>query len=380
MIQINNPFESRSIYDIINTSKYPTYDIEGYINSPIIGRNSIWEPLGIKLSQNEKSVPNIISYDSFFTIRLDGHSFSKMCHKLKKIGVFTEGYSIDFEEMMVSTCKHLMKNIEGSIFGFTQSDEITIIANKCKLDFNGSVIEPQFKRRKDKLISIYSSTATSHFNKLLFQLFLKKEKLDIIMEISDMVFDARIGTYQDFKSAFELILWRSYDCSVNGISSAIHMNNNIPNKKSLNKSNSLDKLKFLHENGLLEETTNHQLYGTFFHYIMEKSEHINLKTGENIARLTKKIKSQSFPIIKLVKDLGLDFVLELKCSDKVERKDSVHSGNLGPYSKIDSSVINHISDDIISISSQTIDNINNKMDDFKENTTLQNDTVISLYT
>ena len=74
-----------NIYDVIARSRYPDKEVEGYLSSPIIGKQSIWNPLGDKLSSNEKAMmPTHVPHRSYFTVRLDGKGFSKIIPELKK--------------------------------------------------------------------------------------------------------------------------------------------------------------------------------------------------------------------------------------------------------------------------------------------------------
>lgn len=76
-----------------------------------------------------------------------------------------------------------------------------------------------------------------------------------------MMFDARIAQFDSYEAALQVILWRSYDCNVNGVSSGIHCNQ-IENKSKINLMNSTGKLNVLEEKGILDKMTDHQLYGT----------------------------------------------------------------------------------------------------------------------
>lgn len=254
-----------NIYEVIKRSKYPEAEkqVDGYIYSPIIGKESIWIPLGDKLNANEKKMMYQIPLDKYFTIRLDGKNFSTVIPKLKRMGILEEGYSFTFEHIMKEVSLSCTTFIRDVLYVFTQSDEITILVDKCKKDKNGNYIAREYNGRKDKILSLTSSFVSSNFVKLLIMKMISDGKSDLISSIPEITFDSRIGVYDSLKDAFELIIYRAYDCSVNGISSAIHLRS-FPDKSVIQRLNSDSKLRWLSNNNLISTLTNHQLYGTLY--------------------------------------------------------------------------------------------------------------------
>ena len=81
------------------------------------------------------------------------------------------------------------------------------------------------------------------------------------------MFYCRIASFDTEEEALSLILWRGYDCGVNGVSDLIY-HCGIPGvRKGINKQNTIARLKFLDEHNLLP-IPDHQAYGSF--YITEK--------------------------------------------------------------------------------------------------------------
>lgn len=140
-----------------------------------------------------------------------------------------------------------METFNEVLYVFTQSDEFTIIINKCNNEID-----------KIKLLTESSSKISSKFIKEV----IKISSLDKIDLLPNIAFDARIGMYNTLHEAFELILWRAYDCSINGISQAVYFCGN-PGSKLVSLKNSNEKLKYLFENKLLP-LSDHQAYGTLF--------------------------------------------------------------------------------------------------------------------
>ena len=89
-------------------------------------------------------------------IRIDGKAFH----------TFTRGFKKPFDwiliESMQETMKYLCENIQGCVFGYTQSDEITLIL----VDYDKLETCAWFDYEVQKLCSIAASMATMKFNKV----------------------------------------------------------------------------------------------------------------------------------------------------------------------------------------------------------------------
>jgi tRNA(His) 5'-end guanylyltransferase len=88
-------------------------------------------------------------------IRIDGKAFH----------TFTRGFAKPFDEVlgnaMVHTMEYLCKNIQGCVFGYTQSDEITLLL----IDYQTLETDAWFDYEVQKMCSISASMATMAFNK-----------------------------------------------------------------------------------------------------------------------------------------------------------------------------------------------------------------------
>ena len=95
-------------------------------------------------------------------IRIDGKAFH----------TFTRGFQKPFDQVlgnsMVRTMEYLCKNIQSCIFGYTQSDEITLIL----IDYQTLDTDAWFGYEVQKMCSISASMATMAFNKYF------KEEMD----------------------------------------------------------------------------------------------------------------------------------------------------------------------------------------------------------
>lgn len=88
-------------------------------------------------------------------IRLDGKAFH----------TFTRGFKKPFDDLFINsmqqTMQYLCENIQGCIFGYTQSDEITLIL----IDYQKLNSAAWFDYEVQKICSISASMATMAFNK-----------------------------------------------------------------------------------------------------------------------------------------------------------------------------------------------------------------------
>lgn len=92
-------------------------------------------------------------------IRLDGKAFH----------TFTRGFQKPFDfvlmDTMQQTMKYLCENIQGCVFGYTQSDEITLIL----VDYQKFTSSAWFDYEVQKICSISASMATMAFNRFFAQ-------------------------------------------------------------------------------------------------------------------------------------------------------------------------------------------------------------------
>lgn len=88
-------------------------------------------------------------------IRIDGRAFH----------TFTRGFEKPFDTILMKsmqgTMKYLCENIQGCVFGYTQSDEITLILQ----DYKELTTDAWFDYEVQKICSISASMATMAFNR-----------------------------------------------------------------------------------------------------------------------------------------------------------------------------------------------------------------------
>lgn len=88
-------------------------------------------------------------------IRLDGKAFHSFTKKFQK--PFDSVLAITMQETM----QYLCENIQGCVFGYTQSDEISLLL----IDYQSLVSSPWFDNTVQKMCSISASMVTMAFNR-----------------------------------------------------------------------------------------------------------------------------------------------------------------------------------------------------------------------
>ena len=112
--------------------------------------------LGTRMKEFYETIPKIrLMRRCPVAIRIDGKAFH----------TFTRGFNKPFDEVLVKsmqrTMKYLCENIQGCVFGYTQSDEITLIL----LDYQTLDTDAWFDYEVQKMCSIAASMATMAFNR-----------------------------------------------------------------------------------------------------------------------------------------------------------------------------------------------------------------------
>lgn len=138
-------------------------------------------------------------------IRLDGKAFHSYTKKMPK------PYFGDLHQCMVSTMEFLAKNIQGVKFGYTQSDEISLLLR------DDDLVETQawFDYEVQKITSVAASMATAKFNEEAARRNLNPSKEDPDRQ-KLAFFDARCFNIP-LHDVYNYFIWRQKDCIRNSI-------------------------------------------------------------------------------------------------------------------------------------------------------------------
>ncbi len=177
-------------------------------------------------------------------IRLDGKAFH----------TFTRGFNKPFDDVMMQTMQQttlkLCQEIQGCVFGYTQSDEITLVL----VDYNDINTDAWFDYSVQKMCSVASSMCTLYFNKIF------AEMVDVFIANSDVtpeeeklervynkaiekgaMFDARVFNIP-VEEVTNCVLWRQQDATRNSISSLAQSKFSAKELHSKNSSQMQDML------------------------------------------------------------------------------------------------------------------------------------------
>ena len=172
-------------------------------------------------------------------IRLDG------CH----FHTFTKGFVKPFDEVLMEsmkdTMKYLCENIQGCVFGYTQSDEITLVL----VDYQKINSSPWFDNEVQKMCSVAASMAGMFFTRCFETNVLYMCDDDNLEQLKIYNSAIKRGAYFDCR-AFNIpqsdvcncVLWRQQDATRNSIQALAQAN--FPQKQlhGLNCDKLQDKL------------------------------------------------------------------------------------------------------------------------------------------
>ena len=129
--------------------------------------------------------PNI-----YMVARIDGRSFTKLT---KELHDFDRPFDLSFRNYMVETVKHLMTCGFKVIYGFTESDEISLLFD---------LHEDTFSRKLRKFNSVLAGEASAKFSTLLGDI---------------AAFDCRISQLPRSQDVVDYFRWRNEDAHRNAL-------------------------------------------------------------------------------------------------------------------------------------------------------------------
>lgn len=255
-----------------------------------------WSALGDLVAARESSSFGSVPGDRWISLRLDGCGFSRTVRVLRHKGILEpEGFSDTFASCMTSALQALMEHFHARL-GYTQSDEMIVFLAPTNV-VRGERQPHMRNGRVTKITSLAASFVTSHF---IMQLAKKCEAQRLgLDDLSHILphFDCRLGHYASWDEARALLMWRAYDCSVNGVSDAVyHIKGSGKQVMALGK---VDKVEWLWKQGRLP-LPRHQAYGTVFARVKRVKRGDNPKLGTTVESLRGVIEHVDGPVLELV--------------------------------------------------------------------------------
>ena len=180
------------------------------------------DSLGDRMKRYEGVSRNFLTRRVPVIIRLDGKAFH----------TFTKGMRKPFDRILMSamqdTMKYLCENIQGCVFGYTQSDEITLVLT----DYTTIKTDAWFGYNVQKMTSIAASMATLAFNSFFIdganaacQYYDMESSVEAALEFDYSVYERRFGQALFDARAFSVpvdevcncLIWRQQDAPRNSI-------------------------------------------------------------------------------------------------------------------------------------------------------------------
>jgi len=145
-------------------------------------------------------------------IRLDGKAFHTYTRGLKK------PFDLDLYNDMDNAIIAMLPHIQGAVFAYTQSDEISVLVT----DFALPTTSAWFDGNIQKMASVSSSIITAEFNRLRLVRNVYGADLsgikNVIQLTSPAYFDSRVFTIPDRTEVMNYFIWRNQDCARNAVS------------------------------------------------------------------------------------------------------------------------------------------------------------------
>lgn len=166
------------------------------------------DTLGDRMKRYETVPRTFLTRRTPVIIRIDGKAFHTYTKCLKTLDPTTKDlpFSVIMHDAMTYTTQILVSKIQNCVFGYTQSDEISLLLR----DYDEHETEAWFDFNVQKMASISSAIATAAFN-LRFSLYRTPQ------DMSDMaLFDSRVYNVPKEEVA-NYFIWRQQDASRNSV-------------------------------------------------------------------------------------------------------------------------------------------------------------------
>lgn len=150
-----------------------------------------FEKIEALMRKNESLAEQYILPENFIIVRLDGKGFTKLTKEKLSL---EKPFDKKFSEVMVATTKHLFTIGFNVLYGYTQSDEISLLIHKD---------DDTFGRKVRKFNSVLAGEASAFFSLQFREL---------------CVFDCRTLAFPNQDMLLDYFCWRQEDAHRNSLS------------------------------------------------------------------------------------------------------------------------------------------------------------------
>ena len=285
-------------------SQVPGMDSKIHYLAPHVPKAQ-WSALGDAITAREQAFSGAIDGNEWISLRLDGTSFTQAVRMMRTKGILEEGFSLVFADCMVATLQTLMKRFD-ALVGYTQSDEMAIFIPPASI-VRGVQQAHAYNGRVTKLTTLAASFVTASFLHGLATHCINKglgiEALGTVLPH----FDCRLGHFASWNEASSLLLWRAYDCSVNGVSDAVC--HNTKSNSTVRQQSTRDKLEWLHSQSKLPLPA-HQAYGALFVRTQRCVKGFDPKRGVETEAMRSVLEQIPGPVLETIRNGRLSLCLE----------------------------------------------------------------------
>jgi len=241
-----------------------------------------------KMRIYETSNDTLIVPDIYIVARIDGRSFTRLT---KEVHQLEAPYDIRFRDIMTKTVKHLMDCGFRITYGYTQSDEISLLFD---------LRENSFQRKERKLNSVLAGETSAKFSVLL----------------GDVgAFDCRISQLPTKALVADYFRWRNEDAHRNALNSYCYWTLRKEGESASNASVQLSGVSVADKNELLlqrginfNDLPTWQKHGVGIYWEEYEKKATNPKTGQAVMAFRNRLKVD----LKLpMKDEYSSFILSL---------------------------------------------------------------------
>ncbi len=229
-----------------------------------------FDDLDKKMRIFETASDQCVLPEMYMVARIDGRSFTKLT---KETHNFKRPFDEVFRDLMIETTKHLINSDFNIIYGYTQSDEISLL-----FEINESL----FGRKLRKFNSILAGEASAKFSLMLGDI---------------GVFDCRISQIPTKDLVVDYFRWRNEDAFKNALGAHSYWKLRANGKsvkeatEELSGASVAAKNEMLFKNGInFNELPNWQKRGVGIYWENFTKEAVDYKTGEPIEVTRRRLK------------------------------------------------------------------------------------------
>jgi tRNA(His) 5'-end guanylyltransferase len=224
----------------------------------------------------------------FLVARIDGRSFTRLTRETHQ---FVAPFDERFRDLMVATTEHLMNYGFRCVYGYTQSDEISLLFHPA---------ENAFQRKLRKYDSILAGEASAKFSLLLG---------------AHAAFDCRISQLPNAGPVRDYFRWRNEDAHRNALNGHCYWRLRQDGLSVSEATKRLEGMSVAEKNELLfqhgvnfNEIPNWQKRGVGLYWETYRKPALNPKTGEQVTAERRRIRvDYELPM----KDAYGEFILSL---------------------------------------------------------------------